>query len=80
MVTGTLWAGTIAPGDRLELLPAGTPVRVRAVQIHDEPVERADAGQRVAVNLVGVERRDVARGEWSPPPARWSRRWCSTAT
>jgi selenocysteine-specific elongation factor len=63
VVTGTLWAGSIAPGDRLVLLPAGTPVRVRSVQIHDEPVERADAGQRVAVNLVGVERRDVARGD-----------------
>jgi selenocysteine-specific elongation factor len=63
VVTGTLWAGAIAPGDRLELLPAGTPVRVRSVQIHDETVERADAGQRVAVNLVGVERRDVARGD-----------------
>jgi selenocysteine-specific elongation factor len=63
VVTGTLWAGAIAPGDRLVLLPAGTPVRVRSVQIHDEPVERADAGQRVAVNLVGVERRDVARGD-----------------
>ena len=63
VVTGTLWAGSIAPGDRLVLLPAGTPVRVRSVQIHDEPVERAGAGQRVAVNLVGVERRDVARGD-----------------
>jgi selenocysteine-specific elongation factor len=63
VVTGTLWAGAIAPGDRLELLPAGTPVRVRSVQIHDETVGRADAGQRVAVNLVGVERRDVARGD-----------------
>ena len=63
VVTGTLWAGAIAPGDRLVLLPAGTPIRVRSVQIHDEPVERADAGQRVAVNLVGVERRDVARGD-----------------
>ncbi len=63
VVTGTLWAGAIAPGDRLVLLPAGTAVRVRSVQIHDEPVERADAGQRVAVNLVGVERRDVARGD-----------------
>jgi selenocysteine-specific elongation factor len=63
VVTGTLWAGAIAPGDRLVLLPAGTPVRVRSVQIHDEPVERADAGQRVAVNLVGVERRDVVRGD-----------------
>jgi selenocysteine-specific elongation factor len=63
VVTGTLWAGAIAPGDRLVLLPAGTPVRVRSVQIHDESVERADAGQRVAVNLVGVERRDVVRGD-----------------
>ena len=65
VVTGTLWAGAIAPGDRLVLQrgrePA--PVRVRSVQVHDEPVERADAGQRVAVNLVGVERRDVARGD-----------------
>ena len=37
--------------------------RVRGVQVHDEPVERAEAGQRVAVNLVGVEVRDVARGD-----------------
>jgi selenocysteine-specific elongation factor len=63
VVTGTLWAGAIAPGDRLELLPAGKPVRVRSVQIHDEAVERAEAGQRVAVNLVGVDWRDVARGD-----------------
>jgi selenocysteine-specific elongation factor len=63
VVTGTLWAGAIAPGDRLVLLPGGTPVRVRSVQVHDEPVERADAGQRVAVNLVGIERSDVARGD-----------------
>ncbi|HEX6696726.1 MAG TPA: selenocysteine-specific translation elongation factor, partial [Solirubrobacteraceae bacterium] len=63
VVTGTLWAGAIAPGDRLALLPAGTAVRVRSVQVHDEPVERAGAGQRVAVNLVGVERREVARGD-----------------
>jgi selenocysteine-specific elongation factor len=38
-------------------------VRVRGVQVHDEPVERAEAGQRVAVNLVGVERRAVRRGD-----------------
>jgi len=38
-------------------------VRVRGVQVHDEPVERAEAGQRVAVNLVGVERRAVVRGD-----------------
>jgi selenocysteine-specific elongation factor len=63
VVTGTLWSGSVARGDALELLPAGARVRVRSVQVHDEPVERADAGQRVAVNLAGVERRAVARGD-----------------
>jgi selenocysteine-specific elongation factor len=63
VVTGTLWSGSIGRGDVLVLLPAGRQVRVRGVQVHDEPVERADAGQRVALNLVGVDRRAVARGD-----------------
>jgi selenocysteine-specific elongation factor len=63
VVTGTLWSGSVAPGDRLVLLPAATPVRVRAVEVHDEPVERAAAGQRVALNLVGVAVGDVGRGD-----------------
>ncbi len=63
VVTGTLWSGAVAPGDRLELLPAGTPVRVRSVQVHDQPVERAGAGQRVALNLAGIDLREVARGD-----------------
>jgi selenocysteine-specific elongation factor len=63
VVTGTLWSGAVATGDRLVLLPAATPVRVRAVEVHDEPVERAPAGQRVALNLVGVAVGDVARGD-----------------
>ena len=63
VVTGTLWAGSVARGDALALLPAGRRVRVRSVQVHDAPVERAEAGQRVALNLVGVEVRDVARGD-----------------
>jgi selenocysteine-specific elongation factor len=63
VVTGTLWSGSIGRGDVLALLPAGRQVRVRGVQVHDEPVERADAGQRVALNLTGVDRRAVARGD-----------------
>jgi selenocysteine-specific elongation factor len=63
VVTGTLWSGSIARGDVLELLPGGAGARVRAVQVHDEPVDRAEAGQRVAVNLAGVERRAVTRGD-----------------
>ena len=63
VVTGTLWSGSVGAGDRLRLLPAGERVRVRGVQVHDSAVERADAGQRVAINLVGVRVDDVGRGD-----------------
>ena len=59
VVTGTLWSGTIGAGDELVLEPSGRPVRVRSVQVHDRDVERAEAGQRVAVSLPG---RRAARG------------------
>ena len=62
VVTGTLWSGSVARGDELVLLPDALDVRVRAVQVHDAPVERALAGQRVAVNLVGVAVDQVERG------------------
>ncbi len=62
VVTGTLWWGSVARADMLQLLPAGRKVRVRSVQVHDEPTERAKAGQRVALNLSGVGVREVRRG------------------
>lgn len=66
VLTGTLWSGEIEAGDALEL---GGPdlgrreVRVRGVQVHDTALERAAAGQRVAVNVVGVRPREVTRGD-----------------
>jgi selenocysteine-specific elongation factor len=63
VVTGTLWSGSVVRGDVLALLPRGETVRVRGVQVHDEPVERAGAGQRVALNLAGIDRRSVVRGD-----------------
>ncbi|MEA2194995.1 MAG: selenocysteine-specific elongation factor [Solirubrobacteraceae bacterium] len=69
VVTGTLWSGTLAVGDTLVLLPAQRRVRVRSLQVHDEPAERAHAGQRVAVNLAGIALRDVARGDALADPA-----------
>ena len=50
-------------GDRLAIEPGGRQARVRSVQVHDAAVDEAAAGQRVAVSLVGVERRDVGRGD-----------------
>jgi selenocysteine-specific elongation factor len=63
VVTGTLWSGSVARGDELRLLPSARRARVRAVQVHDEPVERAQAGQRVAVNLTGVAVDEIERGD-----------------
>ena len=63
VATGTLWSGTIGEGDELRVEPRGRAVRVRSVQVHDRPVERAEAGQRVAVSLPGVERQELRRGD-----------------
>src|SRR5512133_1833614 len=63
VATGTLWSGTIGEGDELNLEPRGRTVRVRSVQVHDRGVERAEAGQRVAASLPGVERRELRRGD-----------------
>jgi selenocysteine-specific elongation factor len=63
VVTGTLWSGSLGAGDVLRAEPRGLEVRVRSVQVHDTPVERAEAGQRVAVALPGAERRELVRGD-----------------
>ena len=63
VVTGTLVGGALEVGQELALLPGGRRVRVRGLQQHNRPVDRADPGSRTAVNLAGVERREVERGE-----------------
>ena len=63
VVTGTLWSGSIGRGDAVTLLPGDRLSRARDVQVHGEPVERAGAGQRVAVNLGGLAVADAARGD-----------------
>lgn len=63
VVTGTLWTGAISASDALELLPRRAPVRIRSVEVHGRGTELAAAGQRVAVNLVGVRANEVARGD-----------------
>jgi len=62
VVTGTLISGQIAEGDELELLPSGAMVRVRGTQVHGQVVARAEAGQRTAVNISGVDLRQIERG------------------
>jgi selenocysteine-specific elongation factor len=63
VATGTLWSGSIAVGDKLSAEPTGVDVRARSVQVHDRAVQRAEAGQRVAVGIPGVESRTIRRGD-----------------
>ncbi|MGI5839743.1 MAG: selenocysteine-specific translation elongation factor [bacterium] len=62
VVTGTLVAGTIRAGDAAEIMPQRLTARVRQIQVHGNKVDEAEAGQRVAVNLAGVEVQEVTRG------------------
>src|SRR5262245_20608176 len=67
VVTGTLAAGRVAPGDELEVVPGGARARVRSVQVHGTPREEALAGERTSLQLAGVELADLARGRQLAP-------------
>ena len=62
VVTGTLMGGTIHREQRLVMLPQGQEVRVRGVQVHNEQAENAQSGQRTALNLSGITKDQIERG------------------
>ena len=63
VVTGTLLSGGISVGDEVEILPSGIACRVRGVQSFGAKVEKGGAGERLAVNLQGVDYSEVERGD-----------------
>ncbi len=63
VVTGTLIEGCMNEGDAAELVPSGAGTRIRNLQVHGRDVKTAYAGQRVAVNLAGLKKTDIARGD-----------------
>lgn len=71
VVTGTLISGHVATGDEVELLPGEKTLRVRGLETGGKPVERAEAGQRTAVNLSGVEHTSIERGMVLAAPTRF---------
>jgi selenocysteine-specific elongation factor len=76
VVTGTAMSGEIALGEEVAALLADARTRVRSIHAHNAPAKTGRAGQRLALNLAGIEgRRPIARGDWIvrgavPPPAR----------
>ena len=63
VVTGTLVDGSIRVGDELQVMPRGAPVRVRGLQRHNEKVDTAGPGERVAANLSGLDKNELSRGD-----------------
>ena len=68
VVTGTLAGGEIRPGDTLEVLPRGQRARVRSIQVHGQPREAAEAGERTSLQLSGVALEELGRGMQLGPP------------
>ena len=68
VVTGTVIEGAVRPGDEVELAPFGLSGRVRAVQVHGKSVDAACAGQRAALNLTGLKKEDIRRGNAAVSP------------
>ncbi len=70
IITGTVHAGSLAVGDTIRVLPSSRnakplTARVRGMHAFNQKAERCEAGERVALNLVGVERSDIHRGDWA---------------
>jgi selenocysteine-specific elongation factor len=63
VVTGTLVDGSLTVGEELEIVPSGRMVRIRGLQRHNRKVDTAPPGTRVAVNLTGADKDEIARGD-----------------
>lgn len=63
VVTGTLMDGTCSLNDEVHVFPEETPAKIRGIQTYGNDVEQAVAGQRTAINLSGVRKEDIRRGD-----------------
>lgn len=81
VATGTLWSGRLRVGERVRIVPQDLDARVRGLQVHDQEVEVASAGERTAVALAGegADRGLVARGATLVTSPAWASTWMVTA-
>ncbi len=71
VITGTALSGSISVDDVVEILPSNLKSKVRGLHSHGKPIQTAYAGQRVAVNLQGVEKEELKRGDAVVAPGRF---------
>lgn len=63
VVRGTVYEGAVEEGQSLKIMPKGLEVKARQIQVHHKPAQKAYAGQRAAINLSGVSKEDIERGD-----------------
>jgi selenocysteine-specific elongation factor len=68
IVTGTVVSGSVNVGDTMLLAPKNQPVRVRSIHAQNRPAESGRAGERCALNLAGIEKSAIERGDWIVDP------------
>lgn len=68
VVTGTVFAGKVSVGDGLIVTPSGKHVRLRSLHVMNQAATEGHAGQRCALNLAGVDKDEIQRGDWVTSP------------
>jgi len=68
VVTGTVFSGRVSIGDKVLVMPAQLPVRVRSIHAQQRPASSGRAGERCALNIVGIDKDGVSRGDWLAAP------------
>ncbi len=68
VITGTSLSGRISTGDELMFYPGGATARIRGIQVHGQDVEVIEAGHRTAINLQGMEKEEINRGDMAATP------------
>ena len=68
VVTGTVLAGRLGKDEEAVQFPSGRRIRIRGLQTHGRAVETVEAGQRAAINLTGIEKEDIQRGDQLAAP------------
>ncbi len=72
VITGTAISGTVSLDEPVEILPAGIKTKVRGLHSHGRSIEKAHAGQRVAINLQGIDKESLKRGDVAVTPSSFS--------
>src|SRR5205807_10411329 len=72
VVTGSTWSGSAGVGESVRPLPLDREARVRSIEVHGEPMQRAAPGRPTALALVGVDEHQLGRGHVAATGTGWA--------